>query len=68
MSSAPTNTKAQLDLGNLLLVAGKYQDARDHAQSVLQIEPQNPNAQLLLADSDAGLGNAPKALDEAQKS
>ncbi len=63
----PTNWQAQLDLGNLVLAAGKYLEARERAQIILKGDPQNAQAQLLLANTDAVQGDLPKALREAQE-
>ena len=52
----PTNWKAQLDLGNLYLAAGKLSDARDRAETILKSDPQNAAAELLLANIDAAQG------------
>ena len=48
-----------------LLAGRQYQQAHDRAQIILQGDPNNPQAQLLLANADAGVGNDSKALDEA---
>ena len=64
---SPGNLKAQLDLADLLLAAGKIPEARDRAQIVLQSEPQNAQAQTIVSRADAAQGDFPKALSEAQK-
>ena len=61
----PTNWKAQLDLGISPRAGRQYQQAHDRAQTILEGHPNNPQAQLLLANADAALGNDSKALDEA---
>jgi tetratricopeptide (TPR) repeat protein len=63
---APGNLNAQIDLSHILLAAGKFPDARDHAEVVLKSEPQNAEAQILVADADAGSGDLSKAITEAQ--
>ncbi len=51
------NWPAQLDLGQLLFAAGKTQEAKDRALLILRGNPQHADAQMLLANSDAVLGN-----------
>src|SRR6202171_3038745 len=63
----PQNWPAQLDLGQLLLVGGKPQEAKDRALLILQSNPKHADAQLLLSDADAALGNLEDALEEARK-
>jgi len=63
---APGNLNAQLDLSHILLAAGKFPDARDHAEVVLKSDPQSAEAQILVADADAGAGDLSKAIAEAQ--
>jgi tetratricopeptide (TPR) repeat protein len=63
----PKNRKARLDEANLLFEARQFQNARDHALSILQGEPAEVGAQLLLADCDAELGNKEEAVVEAEK-
>jgi tetratricopeptide (TPR) repeat protein len=49
------NMGAQLRLGNLLLLERKFDEARAKAELVLNREPQNVLAQILLGDSIAGM-------------
>ncbi len=56
----PNNLKAQLDLADLLLAAGKIPDARNHAEIVLQSEPQNAQAQTIISRADAAQGDLAK--------
>ena len=53
----PDNWKAQLELGQLQLAAGHANEAKDRAQMVLKANPNDVEAQMLLADSDSALGN-----------
>ena len=62
----PDDWAAQLDLGHLLLMGGKGQDAKDRALLILQSNPENSDAQILLSAADALLGNSKEALEEAQ--
>src|ERR1700693_34507 len=61
------NGKAHIDSGNILLAATQYNNAQDHARTVLGLDPQNVDAHILLANSYAGLGNLPASLEEMQK-
>src|SRR5437016_9816683 len=63
----PQNWPAQLDLGQLLLAGGKPQEAKDRALLILQGNPKHADAQLLLSDADAAIGNLEDALEEARK-
>src|ERR1019366_9513922 len=47
---APRNWKAQIDLGNLLLAAREFPQAKDKANLVVAAEPQNVDAHTLLAE------------------
>src|SRR6185437_6982966 len=62
----PNNAKARIDLGNLLLSAKQFRRAQDQAQAVLAIDPNNVNAHILLANSDAALENVEDSLREMQ--
>src|SRR5271167_3388998 len=62
----PTDLQAQLDLANLLFGSKQFQDARARAESVLKGAPSEVAAQILLANSDAELGDMQAALREAQ--
>src|SRR6266513_5277629 len=62
----PQNWPAHLDLGQLLLVGGKPQEAKDRAILILQGNPKHADAQILLSDADAALGNLEDALEEAR--
>ena len=63
----PQDTAAMTDLAQLLLAGRKFQDAHDRAAAVLALKPDSYDAELLLASSDAGLGNAKAAGDDIQK-
>jgi tetratricopeptide (TPR) repeat protein len=63
----PENWPAQLDLGQLLFAAGKAQEAKDRALLILRSNPQHADAQMLLANSDAVLGDLKAAIVEANK-
>src|SRR5438876_5764127 len=63
----PKNWQAQLDFAGLLFRSGQFSDARARAASILEDNPTEPGAQLLLATSDGELGNLRLAIDEAQR-
>ncbi len=60
---SPNNLKAQLDLADLLLAAGKIPEARNHAEIVLQSEPQNAQAQTIVSRADAAQGDLAERLE-----
>ena len=53
----PQNWKAQLDLGQLELAGAKRQEAKNRALLILKNNPNDSDAQMLLANADAALGN-----------
>ena len=61
----PENWPAQVDLSRVELAGGKPQNAKERAQLILKSNPSNVDAQLVLADSDATLGNLSAAIEEA---
>src|ERR1700730_13837245 len=61
------NWAAQLELAKLSLRGGKAQDAKDRALVILQSNPKNADAQILLSSADAALGDSKDALREAQE-
>jgi predicted Zn-dependent protease len=63
----PENWSAQLDLAQLVLTAGKARDAKDRALLILRNNPRRADAQVLLVNSDAVLGNLKDALEEAKE-
>ncbi len=56
ISLQPTHWAAQTDLAQIMLAAGKAQDAKDRATTVLRSDPGNIEAQMLLANADADAG------------
>ena len=63
----PNHSKAQLDLGNLLLAGHDLVRAEQHAQAVISKDPNNADAHALLANIDAAKGNQTDAMAEMQK-
>ena len=61
----PQNWPAQVQLAELALRGGKPQDARDRALLVLQSNPQDSNAEIVLSSADAALGDSKVAISEA---
>ena len=51
----PDDADAQIKAGNFMLVAAQFEDARTRAEKVLEKNPRNAQAQILLANSLAGL-------------
>jgi tetratricopeptide (TPR) repeat protein len=63
----PNDLELQLKAGNLLLLAGRSQDAKNRARAVLRIDPKNVPALVLLGNSLAGLRNLDDAIDVARR-
>ena len=63
----PTNYKARIDLGNLLLAGGKTDDAEVQAKAVLAAQPNNPDAHALLSAIALKRGDRDQALVELQR-
>jgi tetratricopeptide (TPR) repeat protein len=63
----PTNYKARVDLGNLLLAARKTDDAAAQADILLAAQPNNPDVHALLSAIDIRRGLKDEALAEIQK-
>ncbi len=63
----PDHLKGQQDLGVMLLASQKFIEAKEKAQLVLQKDPKNVDAHLLLANADAGLNNLEASLREVQE-
>jgi cellulose synthase operon protein C len=62
----PENWTAQLQLAEISLRGGKPQDAKDRVLLILGRNPKNADAQIVLSASDAALGDAKTALQEAK--
>ena len=63
----PENTDLQLKAGNLLMLGGRFQDAKNRARAVLRNDPKNVAALVLLGNALAGLRNLDDAIDVAQR-
>jgi Tfp pilus assembly protein PilF len=63
----PTNYKARVDLGNILLAGGKIDEAKAQADTTLAAQPNNADAHALLARVAARQGNRDLALVEIKR-
>lgn len=63
----PNHYQAQLDMGTMLLASRQPKPAREKAELVLQKQPNNPDAHMLLAGCDDAENDHEKAIAEAQK-
>ncbi len=63
----PDNVDAQVDAGNLLLLAGRFEDAKARATQALEKQPANVRAQVLLGNTLAGLKDFDAAIDEVEE-
>ncbi len=63
----PTNYKARIDLGNMLLGGGKIDDAQAQANAVLAAQPNNADVHALLARIAARRGQKDLALTEIHR-
>lgn len=64
---APNNYKARLDLGNLLVAAGKIDQAATQANAIVAEQPNNADLHALLASIASKRGQKDLALAEIQK-
>jgi tetratricopeptide (TPR) repeat protein len=63
----PTNYKARIDLGNLLLAGGKIDDAQAQANAVIAAQPDNPDGHALLSAIAGKRGQKDQALIEIHR-
>ena len=63
----PNSAAAQVDAGQLLLLARKWEDAQARAEKALAIDPKNVPAQLLKANALAGLEKVDDAVAEVEE-
>jgi tetratricopeptide (TPR) repeat protein len=63
----PDNMELQLKAGNLLLLAGRFQDAKNRARTALRKDPQSVAALVLLGNALAGLRSLDEAVDVAER-
>ncbi|MGB2716421.1 MAG: tetratricopeptide repeat protein [Vicinamibacterales bacterium] len=63
----PEDLALQVKAGNVLLIAGRFDDARARADKVLERDPKNLPGHLLLANSLAGLKDLDAAVSQIQE-
>ena len=63
----PANNDAQIEAGNLLLLAGRFEDAKARATRVIAADASNVNAQILLGNALAGLKDLDGAINEVEE-
>ena len=63
----PANTKARIDLGNMLLAGGRIDDAQAQAAAVLAAQPNNADVHSLLSRIAARRGQKDIALTEIHR-
>jgi len=63
----PTNYKARIDLGNLLLASGKIDDAQKQADAVMAAQPNNPDLHAMLSAIAVRRGHRDLALTEMNR-
>ena len=63
----PTNYKARIDLGNLLLAGGKIDDAQAQANAVIAAQPNNPDVHAMLGAIAVKRGQKDQALNELHR-
>ena len=60
----PNSSKSFIELGDLYMTNGEYQQARSHFNKALLIEPDEISVQLSLAKINTELGNFSQALED----
>src|SRR5437660_1238906 len=65
---APDRDDLQIKVGNLLLIAGRFADARSRARAVLQRNPKSVPAIILLGNAVVGLKDFASAAELGRKS
>jgi tetratricopeptide (TPR) repeat protein len=63
----PDDTQAQLKAGSLLLLGGRADDAKARAEKILAKDSRNVDAQLLLANAQAGLKDLDGAVAQIEE-
>ena len=63
----PTNPDAQIEAGSLLLLAGKFNEARGLAERVLAANARDVRARVLLGNATAGLKDLDSAIKEFEE-
>ena len=65
--SCPTDVDAQLQAANLLILAGRFADAQDRANRVLERDPHNVRATVALGNALAGLKDLTGAVAQLEE-
>jgi tetratricopeptide (TPR) repeat protein len=63
----PNDDAVQIMAGQYLIAAGRFEDARARAETVLRRDPRNYEAQMLLGQSAASMKNLDGAISEIQE-
>jgi len=63
----PKNWTARIELANFFFAMRQFQNARDRALAILNENTSDVDAKILLANSDAELGNVQSASEEAEQ-
>lgn len=63
---APENTALQIQAGNLLLIAGRFDDAKARGEQALARDKQNVDASILIANATAGLKDLDGAVAQVE--
>lgn len=63
----PDQPNVQLKAGTILLASGEFKRAQEAADNVLRVDPENVDAQLLIAHSYAALKDLPSAIREIEE-
>ena len=63
----PTNHKARIDLGNLLIAGGRTDEAQMQANAVMAAQPNNPDVHALLSAIAVRRGQKDQAMIEMQR-
>ena len=63
----PTNYKARIDLGNLLIAGGRIDEAQMQANAVMAAQPNNPDVHALLSAIAVRRGQKDQAMIEMQR-
>jgi tetratricopeptide (TPR) repeat protein len=63
----PDDTEAQISAGTILLLAGQFEDARTRALNVLEKNPKNTQAMVLLGNALGGLKQYDAAIEKLEE-
>src|SRR5947207_4012152 len=62
----PDDQRLQLQTGNFLLLAGRFEDAKSRAEKLLSVDDHNVDAQILAANALAALKNVDGAVAQIE--